>query len=403
MAQYVFTARTKEGKMQKGSLDAGSPGQVVDALQSRGLVVISVEEKPTASLEQLSSLNIGGVPLNDKVVFMRQIATMIGAGLPLTQSLEILTAQAQNKAFKTALTDVVNDVRSGVSLSAAFSKKEGIFDDITINLIKAGEESGELEAIFMRLADDMENKRTFRAKVQGAMIYPVIIILAMVVVVAVLLVAMVPQMSDLYEEFDAKLPLPTQMLMWASDIMIKFWWLIIAVVGIAVGAAISYRKSEAGRVATDELLLKIPIFGNLTKNVQTAEFARTLEMLMKSGIPIINALNIVSASLSNVLFIKAVEKAAQAVEKGVPLAKPIAESEQFPLIVGQMIAVGEETGKIDVILGKLNSYFTEEVNHTVNNLTSLMEPFILVLMAVVIGFIAVAIYLPIFQIGEAIG
>lgn len=403
MAKYRYSARTKEGKLKRGELEAPSKSQVVDFLHERGLVVVNVEERIRFGFEKLFETNIGGVPLNEKVVFMRQLATMVGAGLPLTQSLEILGSQARNKAFKKAIQMIVDDVSGGSGLSDSMARQEGIFDDITINLIRAGEESGNLEEVFLRLADDMEKKRNFQGKVKGAMIYPVIIVIALVVVVILLLTTMVPQMAELYAEFDAQLPLPTRILVSLSGLILKYWWLALFVIVVTVGGLISYRRSKAGRVVTDGLILQLPVFGKLFKDSQTAEFSRTLEMLLKSGIPIVKSLNIVSDSLSNVLFSDAVKKSAAAVEKGVPLAKPISEAESFPLIVSQMIAVGEETGKVDEILSKLNAYFTEEVNNTVNNLTTLMEPIILVVMGVVIGLIAVAIYMPIFQIGQAIG
>jgi len=403
MAKYYYTARSKEGKLVKGEYETTNQGQVVDWLHSKGLVVVNVETRRGVDITQLGEVNIGKVPLNEKVVFMRQLATMVGAGLPLTQSLEILAAQAQNKAFKRSLSVIVKDIRGGSGLADSMAGQKDVFSDITINLVRAGEGSGNLEGVFLRLADNMEQKRTFQAKVKGAMIYPVIIIVAMVAVIAILLVTMVPQMTELYEEFDSTLPLATRVLVWMSDAMINYWWLIISIVVILVGSFISYRRSKAGREMTDGLILVVPIFGKLTIDSQIAEFARTLEMLMKSGIPIVDALNTVAESLGNVIFQDAVKKAAKAVERGIPLAKPLSEEEKFPMIVSQMIAVGEETGKVDVILGKLTDYFTEEVNHTVNNLTTLMEPVMLLVMGGVVGFIAIAIYMPIFQIGEAMG
>jgi len=403
MAKFTYAARTKEGKLQKGTLESGSRGQVVDLLHTRGLVVVNVESETGFDFSRFTEINIGGVPLDEKVVFMRQLATMVGAGLPLIQSLEILASQAQNAAFKRALKEVVSSVEGGAGLADSFEKQEGVFDNITINLIRAGEESGNLEEIFLRLANQMESNRDFRAKVKGAMIYPVMIILAIILVVVLLLLFMVPQMTELYSEFDAKLPLPTQLLVWASDLIVNWWWLLGAIVVILVGSFISYRRSPAGREVTDRMILGLPVFGKLTKDTETAEFARTLEMLIRSGIPIVDALEIVSASLGNVVYSKAIERTARAVEKGVPMSKPIREEEHFPLIVSQMIAVGEETGKIGEILEKIAKYFTEEVNHTVNNLTRLMEPFILLLMGGVIGFIAVAVYMPIYNIGEVIG
>lgn len=403
MAKYYYTARTKAGELRKGDIEAASEGQVADLLRSKGLVVVSVETSQGIDFQKLGSGNIGGVPINEKVVFMRQLATMVGAGLPLIQSLEILQTQAQNKAFQEALKQIVEATKGGSGLADSMEKQKGVFDEITVNLIRVGEETGKLEEIFNRLADNMEAQRTFRAKVQGAMIYPIIIILVMIGVVGILLVTMVPQMTQMYSEFEAELPLPTQMMVWLSDILINYWWLVAFILAVVVGSFIAYRRSPVGRELTDSLILKIPVFGRLTRDTQVADFARTFELMISSGIDITVALEITSKSLSNVIFRKTVEDTVKQVEKGVPLAKPISENENFPLIVSQMIAVGEETGKVDVILGKLNEYYTEEVNHTVNNLTALLEPIILVVMGGVVGFIAIAIYLPIFQIGQTMG
>lgn len=403
MPKFYYTARTKTGEERKGDIESSSKGQVADLLRSKGLVSIEIDEHRGFNLEKLSEMNVGGVPMNEKVVFMRQLATMVGAGLPLVQSIEILQAQAQNKAFQIALKNIVDGIRGGSNLADAMEKQAGVFDEITINLVRVGEETGKLEEIFIRLADDMEDQRTFRSKVQSAMVYPVIIILVMVVVVGILLVTMVPQMTDMYAEFDAELPLPTRMMVWLSDVLINYWWLVAFIVAIIVGSYIAYRKSPAGREITDSLMLKIPVFGKLMQDVQVADFTRTFELMMSSGIDITKALEVTAASLSNIMFRKTVEGTIKKVEKGVPLAVPISEDPNFPIIVSQMIAVGEETGKVDVILGKLNEYYTEEVNHTVNNLTALLEPIILVVMGVVVGFIAISIYLPIFQIGETMG
>ncbi len=403
MPKFYYTARTKTGEERKGDVESNSKGQVADLLRSKGLVPIEIDEQRGFNFEKLSETNVGGVPMNEKVVFMRQLATMVGAGLPLVQSIEILQAQAQNKAFQVALKNIVDAIRGGSNLADSMDKQTGVFDEITVNLVRVGEETGKLEEIFNRLADDMEDQRTFRSKVQSAMVYPIIIILVMVAVVGILLVTMVPQMTEMYQEFDAELPLPTRMMVWLSDVLINYWWLVGLLVAIVVGSFVAYRRSPAGREITDSLMLKIPVFGKLMRDVQVADFTRTFELMMASGIDITKALEVTAASLSNIMFRKTVEATIKKVEKGVPLAVPISEDPNFPVIVSQMIAVGEETGKVDVILGKLNEYYTEEVNHTVNNLTALLEPIILVVMGTVVGFIAIAIYLPIFQIGETMG
>lgn len=403
MKKYNYSARDQAGQIVRGELEAKSKVNVVEILQGQGLVVVDVSEGFGLGLSKLKEINIGGVPIKEKVVFMRQLSTMISAGLPLTQALEILQKQAGNPLFSKVLQDVLAEVQGGSSLAKAFRKNEAIFDEITINLIDAGEQSGNLEDVLLRLAVELEKSQRLQEKVKSAFIYPVIVVLVAIVVVVIMMIVLVPAMKDIYEEFDAQLPLPTQILISASDFLLNFWWLVLIFVAMAAAAVKVHYDSPNGKRFYHTMILKVPIFGPLMVKIQVTQFTRILALLMSSGISIIEALRLTAASLSNINFRDTVLDAKKEVEKGTPLALPLSRNEFFPLIVSQMIAVGEETGELDKVLNKMAEYYGEEVDVMTGNLSTLLEPFILIFMGSIVGFIAVAVYTPIFNLSSVIG
>ncbi|WKZ31298.1 MAG: type II secretion system F family protein [Candidatus Dojkabacteria bacterium] len=403
MNQYKYSARNKEGAVIKGKLKASSENDVADSLQAKGLIVVDIKEDVGVNLERLNEINIGGVPMADKVVFMRQLSTMISAGLPLSQALEILEAQAGNPKFKKVLADVTADVKGGTALAVAFRKSADVFDDITVSLIEAGEESGHLEEILKRLATELENQKKLKDKVKSAFTYPAVIVVVIIAVIAIMLLVLVPAMEDIYSEFDAELPWVTQALVAMSNFVINFWWLIIVAVATIGILSKYYFDTPKGRKFKDKAMLRLPVFGNLIKKIQITQFTRVLSLLLKSGLSIVEALQLTSNSLSNTLFKEAVLEAKKEVEKGTPMATPIARSQVFPLIVSQMIAVGEESGQIDMVLEKMAEYYNSEVEVITNNLTTLLEPLILIVMGGVIAFIALGVYMPMFSLVEVIG
>lgn len=401
--EFRYIAYTKAGKKREGTLEAKTTEAAAEALHSKGWTVISVAEASALGLDRFLALNIGGVPLKEKVLFFRQMAYMLGAGLPLVNGLEVLSKQAKNKAFKKVMKVVVSDVRAGAQLNTAMRKHREIFDKITVNLIRAGEESGKLEEVFERLAADFEKRQEFTGKVRGAMIYPAIIMIMVVAVVAVLLIFMVPAVEELFGEFDAELPFATAMMISLSNALRGFW----GIFGLFMCAALAlfyryYRSTKEGKKVTDGLILKVPIFGELTRKTVLARFARTFSMLLTSGVEILDAINLTSESLNNEVYSEALKQASIAVEKGGSLAKVIARSEVFPPIVAEMIAVGEKTGKLDEIVDKMGDYFEREADQMASNLTKTMEPAIMVVVGFIVGFIALSIYTPIFKLGNVI-
>ncbi|MBN1618683.1 type II secretion system F family protein [Candidatus Dojkabacteria bacterium] len=397
MKKYAYSARTKEGAIKRGELEAESRTKVVELLQTQGLIVVTVAEK-VSFFGTLSEVNVGGVPIAEKVVFMRQLATMVSSGLPLTQALEILAVQANNPQFKTVLKQVLADVEGGKGLAESFKKHPSVFDNIILNLIKAGEDSGKLEEVFLKLADELEHQQEFQQKVQSALIYPAIILVVIVAVVALVMLFLIPSVSDMYAEFGSDIPKATKVLIAISEFTRKFWWILLIVFASGAAGLKYYIDTPGGKNVWHDFQLKLPIFGNLITKIQLAQFTNTLFLLISSGLPILDALDLVSESLSNVWFAQAVKTASKEVEKGSSLALPLSREERFPLIVSQMISVGEETGKLETILQKMAEYYNNEVKMISDNLAVILEPVMLIVMGVVVGFIAVAVYLPLFSI-----
>jgi type IV pilus assembly protein PilC len=400
MKKFKYIAKDAEGKELKGIIDAKSVDAVSELLQSKNLVVISVKEDLGLTISRLNQINVGGVPITDKVLFMRQFATMISAGIPLNKVLEILSQQIANPLFQKVIVNVLASVEGGSSLSKAFRKEAKIFDDVVLGLFDAAEATGNLEEVLLRLADELESSKKLQDKIKSAFTYPIIIVVVMIVVVIMLMVLLVPVMSEIYGDFDAELPLVTLMLMGMSNFLLNFWWLLLIIVGMmAVGFKL-YIDTPGGKRSFHKFLLKVPIFGKLMEKIQLTQFTRTLSLLLRSGLSIVEALEITSTALSNVHYKQALLGAKSEVEKGMPLALPISRNELFPVIVSQMIAVGEESGDLDNILQKMSEFYNDEVNNIAGNLATLLEPVILVVMGCLIGFIAAAVYMPMFQLAE---
>lgn len=403
MQTYKYFARDKDGKEVTGKTEARAAQAVAESLKAKGLVVIRIEEELGFSMEKLSEINIGGVPIKDKVVFMRQLATMISAGIALTQALQILEAQATNPLFKRTLSNVLSDVQGGKGLAEAFQKSNKVFDDITLNLLRAGEESGNLETILERLALELEAQKKLGDKIRGAMIYPAIIFLVIIGVIILMMFVLIPAMADIYGEFDAELPAITQIMINMSNFFLNYWWLLIIVVSIVGIVTKSYVESPNGRAFVNRMVLKIPVFGAIIVKMQIAQFTRILSLLLKSGLSIVKALELTGGSLTNIVFKEAVIQSSKEVEKGVPLALPIARATVFPMIISQMIAVGEESGELDKVLERVSVYYNDEVEAATSNLTTLMEPLMLLLMGGVIAFIALSVYMPMFNLSGVVG
>jgi type IV pilus assembly protein PilC len=403
MKKFKYSARDTKGKPVEGEIEAKDPQDVADILHDRGLLVVSVKEATGINLERLNEINIGGVPMKEKIVFMRQMATMVGAGLPLSRSLEIMTQQTANPLFRRVLKNVLESVKSGKTLADSFRQEEEVFDNITINLIEAGEESGNLEIILERLATELEEKDSLSGKIKSAMIYPVIILVIIVAVIVLMMFVLVPAMADIYDDFDAELPFITRFLMDMSNFFINYWWtLIVGGLVIFIGGKF-YLDSPSGKRTFDKLVLKIPVVGGIVSKMQISQFTRILSLLLGSGLSIVKAIELTADSLSNSMFRDTLMEAKEEVEKGGPLAIPIARSEYYPLLVSSMVAVGEETGEMDTVLAKVAEYYKSEVDTATENLSTILEPVFLVIMGLAVGLIALGVYMPMFQLSTVMG
>ena len=343
----------------------------------------------------------GKVTPQEVTNFTRQLSTMVTSGLPITDALSLLKVQSAT-GFTPIVGAILADVQGGVSLSEAMSRYPSVFSRVYVALVKAGEAAGVMETVLDRLAGTMEKSREFTGKVVAAMIYPIIVVLGMIVVTIIMIVVVIPKLTSLYKDFGAQLPWPTQLLLWVSDFTTGYWWLILIVVG-GVGWGVSaYIKTTAGKSVRDDLIYKMPIMGKLARQMMLTELTRTLGLLISAGVPVVEALNIVSATLGNVNVEKDVRRIAKQVEKGFPVSISFSESQFFPAIMGQMIAVGEETGKMDEVLSKLASYFEVESEQSVKGLTAAIEPLIIMVLAVGVGFLMYAVIMPIYDITNKI-
>ena len=395
--RFRYVAKDPSGKTIKGTVDAQDSKSAAGVLRDKKMLTINlVEDKGLLDMGDFS-LKFGGVSVSDMANFTRQLSTMITAGLPLTDALSLLRLQSGPK-LSPVVSAILLDVQSGVSLSEAMGKHPQAFSKVFVSLVKAGEAAGVVETILNRLADNLEKSREFKAKVISAMIYPVIVLLGMVGVMMVMMVVVVPKLTEVYKQFNADLPVATKTVIAISDFMVNYWFIVIILMGGLVAGGVAYLKTPVGKRWWDDLLYKIPIVGPLSKQVMMTELTRTLALLVGAGVSVVEALNIVADALGNVVIESEIKLIAKRVEKGFPISISFSESGHFPPIAGQMIAVGEETGKLDDVLTKLSSYFESESEQKVKGLTAAIEPLIIILLGIGVGFLIFAIILPIYDI-----
>ena len=398
MAFFQYKARGNDGNMVTGLVDAPSQEVAIRLLHEKQLFVVSVTQSHQGfSLTQIQQY-VKRVTFNDIVNFTRQLSTMIVAGLSLPEALTILRTQTTNQAFSDVLVDIEHQIVSGGNLGDALSKYPQYFSTTYIALIRAGEASGTLDEILTRLSETLEAQREFRGKVSGAMIYPIIILIGMVGVIFVMMTVVMPKLTALYKDFNLKLPWSTVLLMSMSGFFVRFWWLMMFGIGAFVWLFGRWRKTPFGELFVDQFIFKIPLFGELQKKIILVEFTRTLGMLVSSGIHILEGLQILKNSLGNMLFRNAIDEISKKVEKGFPLGDSFAQYAVFPPIVSQMMKVGEETGKLDETLTKLSKYFQSETETLVKGLMTAIEPIIMVIMGVGVGFIVISVITPIYTL-----
>jgi type IV pilus assembly protein PilC len=400
MAVFAYAGRGRGGQTARGELSAADRDAAISQLRSQGITVATIEEKEKPKVFGDKKQKITD---KDLVIFTRQFATMIDAGLPLVQCLEILSTQCDNKSLGKLLTDVRMDVESGKTYTDALKKHPRVFDNLYCNMVQAGEIGGILDTILTRLAVQMEKALKLKAQIKAAMYYPAAIVSVAVIVVAVLMVWVIPIFAKMFTEVGGTLPGPTQFVISLSEFLQRY--IIFMIVGGAVGlwALKRYYDTPDGRLKIDTYALKIPVVGDLIRKIAVAQFTRTLGTMLQSGVPIMDALEVVARASGNKVVENAILAARTSVGEGKTLADPIGKTDVFPPMVVQMISVGEATGALDSMLIKIADFYDDEVDAAVAGLTSLLEPALMVFLGVVIGFIVIAMYLPIFKMASVVG
>ena len=398
MPLYEYTARNSTGQIQKGQLEAQSPEEVNAHLRKNRMMLVSVRQAPKA-------IRLGGkarIKTRDIVIFTRQFATMINAGLPLVQSLTILAQQTENKALKEVTKAVVYDVESGNTLADAFAKHPKAFSDLYVNMVAAGEAGGILDTILLRLATFLEKSDALIRKVKSAMIYPGVILTVAAAAVATLLIFVIPTFQSMFASVNLELPLPTRIVIGLSQLLINYWWAILAAIGLTIFGIKRYYATPVGRKNIDSMMLRAPVLGDLLRKSAVSRFTRTLGTLISSGVSILDGLEITAKTAGNRVIHDAVMESRASIAGGETIAAPLEKSQVFPPMVISMISVGEQTGGLDEMLSKIADFYDEEVDVAVGALLSLMEPVMIVVLGVIVGGMVVAMYLPIFDMMNAI-
>ena len=400
---YAFRVRTAEGRVVEGTMEADGEAAVANRLRSQGLVPITISKEKKDALKMELHIFPEKVKLRDIAVFARQFSTMIGSGLSLLRTLNILAEQTENSLLAKTIGNIRDDVERGSSLSASMSKHPKVFSELFVAMVRAGETGGQLDTVLNRVADNFEADYKLRQKVKSAMTYPVVVAGIAVVLVTIMLLFVVPTFANMFTGLGGTLPLPTQILLNLSR---AAKWLVPLLIVLAIVGRIGWKRGRAAnadfRLQTDKLKLKIPIFGELFQKVALSRFARTLALLLRAGVPVLQALDIVSATTGNEVLARASQDVKESVRSGETMAGPLARHGVFPPMVVQMIGVGEDTGALDEMLDKVSDFYDQEVESTTESLTSLIEPLMIAVLGGVVGSMIVALYMPMFAVFDLI-
>jgi len=386
-----------EGKTTKGEIEAGTEQEAAASLREKGGVVLAVAPKKDA--RPIIGRLKGRVSLKDKILFTKQLAVMIKAGLPLDQALKVLSEQIPSKSMGRAIHDMARDVEGGIPLSQSMDKHPGIFPAVYVNLIKSGERSGKLEDVLFKLADQQEKDYELISKVRGAMIYPIVIFAALLGVMAIIILFVMPQIQKVFDDLDAALPLPTRILL-STSAFAREWFFVIAAlfIGGIVGLRFYVRRSEEAHAWWDRVKLKVPIFGPLMKKIAMARFTRTTATLITAGLPMLEILDTVADVMGNVVYRDAVRRTRNQVEAGVALSKALSDEKIIPTIVSQVVAIGEKSGNLDFSLANIADFYDKEVDATTRNLSSILEPILMIAIGVGVGFVVISVISPIYNL-----
>jgi type IV pilus assembly protein PilC len=400
MPKYAWEGRLPQGGFRKGELEGPNELAVRAYLRQQQIIPTKIVKKATELKITLPFMK-GRVKKKSLAIFTRQMATMIDAGLPLVQSLDILGQQEEDETFQEIIRNIKDEVEAGATLASALQKHPRVFDNMYVNLVVAAEEAGTLDVILSRLATHIEKMEELKKKVKSAMVYPAMIVTVAIGVTIVLMVFVVPVFEKLFAGIGSTLPLPTRIVIAISDIFKSYLPIVIGIVVIMTIVLRQYYKSEKGRMRIDDFMLKLPIFGELLRKIAIARFARTLGTLVSSGVPILESLNIVAGAAGNKVVEEAILKGRTSISEGQTISEPLAQSGVFPIMVTQMIAVGETTGSLELMLNKVADFYESEVDVAVATLSSMLEPVLMIFLGVIVGGLVISMYLPIFKMASA--
>ena len=398
MPTYRYVAKENTGKTVSGVLDYSDKVLLIDALRKKGLIIISINE----AAKKKTGMGTKNVKLDDIVIFSRQLATMVDSGIPLVQAADILYDQIEKPYFKNVVAAIRDDIEGGASFSEALSKHPGVFSTLYVNMVKAGESSGALDDILDRLATYLEKTSRLQRKVKSSLIYPAVVVTMAMLITLVMLLKVIPTFKGIFSMLGGTLPLPTRILILVSDTLRSMFLYVVAIFAALIFAAKAYMKTSQGRGVFDRMILRLPILGLLFRKIAVAKFTRTLATLVKSGVPILVSLDIVGRTAGNTVIEKALGDVRKSIKEGENIADPLAKSGVFPPMVVRMIHVGEQTGELEKMLGKVADFYDDQVDAAVSGLTSLIEPLIIAFLGVVIGGIVIAMFLPVFKMTELI-
>ncbi len=398
MRTYLFEAKNRSGEKVTGSLMAVSMKEALDSLRQQNYTPLMLEKQRTFSDTLFSWLDRVGV--GDMAVFARQLAIMVESGFPLIQALRTSVNQTKNEKLKETLALMAIDLEGGLSLSMAAAKHPDVFSRFIVNMIRSGEESGKLNTVLREVAEEVEKQKAYQSKITSALIYPIFILCAMVVAIIVVMIYVIPQLKSLFDDVGADLPWATKAIIWLSDLFVKYWYVIIGVVAAAIFGLVSFLRSDYGRNWKDKYILKVPVIGNLIVLSSMMRFARTFGMLVDGGIPILDAIEITAGVMDNLIYKRAVLDTLNYVEKGVPFSQPLKRNKLFPIVVGQMIGVGEQSGQLGSSMENLAKYFEEETDSMIKGVFSLFEPVMLLIVGAGVAVLVFAVLLPVFQVSQ---
>jgi len=403
VAKFNYIIKTAEGTSRSGQIEAGSRDAAADILTKdrQGIFITSLSEEGEKKFTT-KGLFKARIKLQDKLFFVQQLAIMIKSGLSITGALKSLRDQAENERVQSILHEVLTDVKGGQSLSSAISKHPDLLPSVYVKIIASGEKSGKLDRVLLKLAKDLEKSYELHGKIRGALLYPIFLLVMMIIVVIIVLVTVIPQLKGMFADVGVALPITTRILIGASDAFTKYWWLTIIVVALLAAGIWQYGKTESGRTTIDTIKIKIPIFGKLNKKIYMARFCRTLNTLISAGMPILEVFDTLSEVVGNSIYEKEIKKARDKIETGLPVSTALRESKYFPPVVNDLIGVGEQSGNLAFVLKNLTRFFERDVDYMSKNLATMLEPVLLVIMAVGVAFIVASVIMPIYGLVQVI-